>query len=97
MGLFSEKLLRAVFVENFPNDIFAVLLCEKETALVRIQSFGTDDPLDGSVAVREMKTGRLIILSSGRRGVQVTTKSDQTSSWDILFGYVKRPDRIKNI
>jgi len=97
MGLFSEKLLRAVFAENFPNDIFAVLLGEKETAVVRIQSFGTDDPLDGSVAVREMNTGRLVILSSSRRGVQVTTKSDQASRWDIPFGYVKRPDRIKNI
>jgi hypothetical protein len=97
MGLFSEKLLRAVFAENFPNDIFAVLLGEKETAVVWIQWFGTDGPLDGSVAVREMKTGRLVILSSGRRGVQVTTKSDQTSCYDILFCYVKRSDRIKNI
>ena len=97
MGLFSEKPLRAVFAENFPNDIFAVLLGEKETALVQIQSFGTDDPLDGSVAVREMKTRRLVILSSGRRGVQVTTKSDQASCCDILLCPVKRPDRIKNI
>jgi hypothetical protein len=86
-----------VFAENFPNDIFAVLLGEKETALVRIQSFGTDDPLDGSVAVREMNTGRLVILSSGRRGVQVTTKSDQASCCYILLCRVKRLDRIKNI